>query len=138
MNSLSESTLEALLGEELEALLSDCSCELVVWLELDDSSEEFESEEPGVSLNVTLETERVAVVAVSVFAIVKVKDETGPEIGEGKVYAWRVLFVEIPSRCCPPSTVRVNGADTPEESVDQAAQVTDIWAMLTGSLKVTT
>ena len=126
MNSLLESMLEELLCEELEALLSDCSCELVVWLELDDSSEELESEEPGVNLNVTLETDKVAVVAFFVFAIVKVKDETGPEIGETRVYAWRVLFVEVPSRFCPPSTVRVNGADTPEELVDQAAQVTDI------------
>ena len=132
MNSLLGSMLEELLCE-----LSDDSCELVVWLELDDSSEEFESEEPGVSLNVTLETDKVTVVAVFVFAIVKVKDETGPEIGETKVYAWRVLFVEVPSRFCPPSTVRVNGADTPEELVDQAAQVTDIWAIFTGSLKAT-
>ena len=87
MNSLSESTLEALLGEELDALLSDCSCELVDWLELDDSSEELESEDPGVNLNVTLETERVAVDAVWVFATVKVKEVTEPEMGETKVYA---------------------------------------------------
>ena len=82
MNSLLGSMLEELLCE-----LSDDSCELVVWLELDDSSEEFESEEPGVNLNVTLETERVAADVALVFSIVKVKDVTGPEVGDTKVYA---------------------------------------------------